>query len=127
LRTDFAGQSSSRKAPFITITWSTTASFNFPCKNKVVPWGPQTVFSRAVRVGATGKGGTKNPTYEIVQKQVGGAKLVDDDGFDASVAFSPTQFMDLTLAFDHSMHYEFNTLSFSVGFNMSQIFSRKPF
>lgn len=94
---------------------------------KVVPWGPQTVFSRVVRAGTTGKGGAKNRTYEIVQKQVGGAKLVDDDGFDASVAFSPTHFMDLTLAFDHSMHYDLNTVSFSVGFNMSQLFSRKPF
>jgi uncharacterized protein YqfA (UPF0365 family) len=93
---------------------------------KVVPWGPQTVFSRVVS-STSSKGGSHHRTYEIIQKQVGGAKLVDDDGFDASVAFSPTRFMDLTLAFDHSMHYDLNTLSFSIGFNMSQIFSRKPF
>jgi hypothetical protein len=92
---------------------------------QVIPWGPQTVFSRVLRAGTTGKGGTKNRTYEIVQKQVGGAKLVSDDGFDASVAFSPTHFMDLTLAFDHSMHYALNTISFSVGFNISQMLSRR--
>ena len=92
---------------------------------KVVPWGPQTVFSRIVRPGTTGKGGSHNRTFEIVQRQVGGAGLVSDDGFDASVAFSPTHSIDLTLAFDRSVHYALNTVSFSVGFNISQMLSRK--
>jgi hypothetical protein len=91
---------------------------------KVVPWGPQTVFSRIVRPGKVGKGGKHHRTYEIVQRQVGGARIVDDDGFDASVAFSPNHFIDLTLAFDRSFHYALNTISFSVGFNISQILSR---
>jgi hypothetical protein len=91
---------------------------------KVVPWGPQTLFSRIVRPGAIGKGGKHNRTFEIVQRQVGGAKLVSDDGFDASVAFSPTHSIDLTLAFDRSVHYALNTISFSVGFNVSKILSR---
>jgi hypothetical protein len=91
---------------------------------KVVPWGPQTVFSRIVRPGKVGKGGKHQRTYEIVQRQVGGAGIVDDDGFDASVAFSPNHYIDLTLAFDRSIHYALNTISFSVGFNISQILSR---
>jgi len=91
---------------------------------KVVPWGPQTVFSRIVRPGKVGKGGKHHRTYEIVQRQVGGARIVDDDGFDASVAFSPNHYIDLTLAFDRSIHYALNTISFSVGFNVSQILSR---
>jgi hypothetical protein len=91
---------------------------------KVVPWGPQTVFSRIVRPGKVGKGGKYHRIYEIVQRQVGGASIVDDDGFDASVAFSPNHYIDLTLAFDRSIHYALNTISFSVGFNISQILSR---
>jgi hypothetical protein len=102
----------------ITDRWSVSAD-----AYKVVPWGPQTVFSRIVRPGTTGKGGKHNRTYEIVQRQVGGARLVSDDGFDASVAFSPTPSIDLTLAFDRSVHYALNTLSFSVGFNISQMLS----
>ena len=91
---------------------------------KAVPWGPQTMFSRLVRPGTVGKGGKHNRTFETVQRQVGGANLVSDDGFDASVAFSPNHFIDLTLALDRSVHYNLNTISFSVGFNISQLTSR---
>lgn len=90
----------------------------------VWPWGPQTVFSRIVLPGTVGQGGKRNRTFEIVQRQIGGAKLVTDDGADVSVAFSPTHSIDLTLAFDRSFHYALNTISFSVGFNISQILSR---
>jgi hypothetical protein len=90
----------------------------------VMPWGPQTLFSRIVLPGAVGKGGKHNRTFEIVQRQVGGKKLVSDYGFDASVTFSPTHSVDLMLAFNRSVHYALNTLSFSVGFNISQILSR---
>ena len=91
---------------------------------RVVPWGPQTVISRVVRPGKTAKGGKNGRTYEVVQKTVGGANLVDDNGFDASVAFSPRRYMDLSLAFNHSTHYALNTVSFSVGFNLTQMLSR---
>jgi hypothetical protein len=91
----------------------------------VMPWGPQTLISRIVLPGAAGKGGKHNRKYEIVQRQVGGANLVSDDGFDASVAFSPNHFIDLTVAFDRSFHYSLNTISFSVGFNISQMLSRR--
>src|SRR5712692_9385941 len=91
---------------------------------RVVPWGPQTVISRVVRPGTTGKGGKNGRSYEIVQRTVGGAKLVSDNGFDASVAFSPKRFMDLSLALNHSTHYALNTVSFSVGFNLTQMLSR---
>ena len=91
----------------------------------VVPWGPQTVLSRIVPPGMVGNGGKHNRSFEIFQQQDGGAELVSDDGADASVAFSPTHSIDLTLAFDRSFHYALNTISFSVGFNISQILSRK--
>jgi len=106
----------------LTDRWSVSAD-----AYKVVPWGPQTVFSRIVRPGKVGKGGKHHRTYEIVQRQVGGARIVDDDGFDASVAFSPNHYIDLTLGFDRSIHYALNTISFSVGFNISQILSRGRF
>lgn len=91
---------------------------------RVVPWGPQTVISRVVRPGTTGKGGKNGRSYEVVQRTVGGAKLVSDNGFDASLAFSPKRFMDLSLAFNHSTHYALNSVSFSVGFNLTQMLSR---
>jgi hypothetical protein len=94
---------------------------------RIEPWGPQTVFSRILRPGATGKGGTHSRAYEIVQKQVGGANLVDDDGYDASVEFSPNKIVDLTVAFDRSIRYDLNTVSFSVAFNITQMLSRRRY
>ena len=91
---------------------------------RVVPWGPQTVISRVVRPGTTGKDVKSGRVYEVVQRTVGGANLVSDNGFDASVAVSPKRFMDLSLALNHSTHYALNTVSFSVGFNLTQMFSR---
>lgn len=90
----------------------------------VEPWGPQTVFSRIVRPGTTGGGGTHNRVYEVVSKTVGGANLVRDDGIDASAAFSPTHFMDLTVAFNRSILYDLDTISVSLGFNISRMMAR---
>ncbi len=56
---------------------------------------------------------------------VGGSKLVADNGYAASVEFSPTRYLDLTAAYDHSIHFAQDTLSFSAGFNLSEIFARK--
>ena len=91
---------------------------------KVVPWGPQTVFSRIVKPGKTGVGGTHHRVYEISQITGGGANLVEDDGFDASIAFSPTRYLDLTVAANHSIFYSLDTISLSVGLNVSQILAR---
>lgn len=90
----------------------------------VEPWGAQTVFSRIVRPGITGGGGTHNRVYEVAYKTVGGPSLVRDDGVDASAAFSPTRFMDLTVAFNRSLLYDLDTVSVSLGFNISRILAR---
>jgi hypothetical protein len=73
----------------------------------------------------TGKGGKHNRNFEIVQRQVGGANIVDDHGFDASVGFRLTPSIDLSLALNRSVRYALNTVSFSVGFNISQILSSR--
>jgi len=99
--------------------WTMSADFY-----QVLPWGPQTLFSRIVLPGTVGNGGNHNRAFEIAQRQVGGAELVVDDGFDASVSFSPTRSVDLTVAFDRSFHYALDTISFNIGFNISQILSR---
>ncbi|MBZ5660331.1 MAG: hypothetical protein LAO08_07970 [Acidobacteriia bacterium] len=91
---------------------------------QVVPWGTQMIYSRILRPGSSGAGGRHNRVFEIAQRTVGGAKLVSDDGYDASVEFSPTRYLDLTAAFDRSIHYALNTLTFSAGFNLTEIFSR---
>jgi hypothetical protein len=110
-----------RAGPEVRITERITLSADY---YRVVPWGPQTVISRVVRPGKTGKGGKRAPPYEVEQITVGGPDLVSDHGFDASASFSPKRFMNLSLAFSHSTHYALNTMSFSVGFNLTQMLSR---
>jgi len=86
-----------------------------------LPWGPQTLLSRIVRPGSTGKA-LHNRRYEIASKTIGGATLIQDEGFDASVAYSPTRYLDLTVAFNRSVRFDLDTFSFTVGFNLSKMF-----
>ncbi|HLJ15592.1 MAG TPA: hypothetical protein VKV15_13915 [Bryobacteraceae bacterium] len=91
---------------------------------EVMPWGPQTVFSRIVRPGWVGTGGTHNRTYELASRTDGGAGLVRDNGYDVAAEYSPTRFLDLGAGFNHSAHYDLNSFSLSVGISISQLLSR---
>jgi hypothetical protein len=92
----------------------------------VVPWGPQTVFSRILRPGSVGMGGTHGRVYELFPRSDGGAGLVKDDGYEASVDYIPARFLklsflDIALGFNHSAHYDLNTISLGIGINISQL------
>lgn len=108
--------------PQIRVTghWSVSADVY-----QAVPWGQQTFVSRILPAGAIGSGGLHNRVFEVSHLTVGGAGLASDNGYDASVEFSPTRYLDLTAAYDHSIHFAENTLAFSAGFNLTEIFSRK--
>lgn len=96
----------------------------------VLPWGPQTVFSRTLWPGWMAADGTHNRIYEVAARTDGGPGLVKDYGFDASVHYIPARFLDLyfldlTLGYSRSVHYDLNTLSLSLGINISQMLSRR--
>ncbi len=53
-----------------------------------------------------------------------------DYGFDASVHYIPARFLDLyfldlTLGYSRSVHYDLNTLSLSLGINISQLLTHR--
>lgn len=91
----------------------------------VMPWGAQTVFSRVVRPGWVGTGGTHGRTYELFSRTDGGAELVKDNGYDVAVEYGATRFLDLGAGFNHSANYDLNTFSLSVGISISQLLSRR--
>lgn len=86
----------------------------------VLPWGNQQLFSRVVRQPTT-TGGTSKRPFETQSLTVGGPDLARDNGYNLGVTFSPTHFLDLSLGYNHSVHWRLDTVSFGVGFNISNL------
>ena len=88
----------------------------------IVPSGQQTVFSR-VHGNNPGQVHHGRP-FEGNQQTTGGADIAKDDGFSAWIGASPGRVVDLELGFTRSMHYDLNSVSFSIGFNVGQLYRR---
>lgn len=86
----------------------------------ILPSGQQTVFSR-VGHGAPGSHGR---VFENNQQTTGGADIARDNGFSTWVDASPGRMVDLELGFTRSMHYDLNSVSFMIGFNLKQLYNR---
>jgi hypothetical protein len=92
----------------------------------VAPWGQQKVFSRLVTrsSGTTVGTGQHGRVFEKSAETTGGADLVRDNGFNAALDMSPSKYLDLELAYSHSVHFRLNTISFGVGFNLTPLFRK---
>jgi hypothetical protein len=93
---------------------------------EVVGWGEQKVFSRIVTKTSgprSGKKGRPRP-YQTAVETIGPSDLVKDNGFNAALDMNPTEFVDLEVAFNRSTHAHENTLSFSIGFNLTPLLHR---
>jgi hypothetical protein len=86
----------------------------------IVPSGQQTVFSRVAQ-GAAGQHGR---VFEGNQQTTGSADIAKDNGFSAWVEASPNRVVDLELGFTRSMHYDLNSVSFMIGFNLKQLYGK---
>ena len=85
----------------------------------IVPTGQQTVFSR-VTPGAGGH----HRVFENNQQTTGSADIAKDDGFSTWVEASPGRVVDMQVGFTRSMHYDLNSVSFMIGFNLKQLYNR---
>lgn len=86
----------------------------------ILPTGQQTVFSRVAHGAATQHG----RVFDGNQQTTGSADIAKDDGFSTWVDASPGRAVDLELGFTRSMHYDLNSVSFSLGFNLKQLYGR---
>ncbi len=84
----------------------------------IVPTGRQTIFSQVAH-GAAGQHGR---IFESAQQTTGSADIAKDDGFSAWIGANPWRGVNLLLGFTRSMHYELNSVSFGVGFNLKQMY-----
>jgi hypothetical protein len=79
----------------------------------VLPSGQQKVFSKLMKRKET----------------TGGADLTRDNGFSTWFDASPIPFLDFEVGYDRSVHYDLNTVSFGVGFNIGSLVNKlaRPF
>jgi hypothetical protein len=90
----------------------------------ILPAGQQTVFSRLVR-GPNATAVSHGPVFQNNQQTTGGADIARDNGFSTWVDARPSRYVNLELGYTRSTHYQLNSISFVVGFNLGQWY-RKP-
>ena len=92
----------------------------------IAPWGTQTIISRVVTAGSSGKAGgaTHGRAFEASHSTTGTASLTSDDGYTAGLSFNPRPYLDLDVGYTRSVHYALNTISFGVGVNLSSLFGK---
>jgi hypothetical protein len=97
----------------------------------VAPWGAQKVYSKTVtRAGGgptgTGPGSSKHGrVYQDNAVTKGDSSIDRDNGFNADLDFSPAKYVDFDLAYSHSVHYQLDTVSFGINFNLTPLLSKR--
>ena len=86
----------------------------------ILPAGQQTVFSRVAHGAAPQHG----RVFEGNQQTTGSADIAKDNGFFTWLDASPERVVDLEIGFTRSMHYDLNSVSFTVGLNLKQLYGR---
>jgi hypothetical protein len=91
----------------------------------VTPWGTQKLYSRIVGKGK-GTGGSSNHgrVYQNNALTLGDSSIDRDNGYNADLDFSPWKYIDVDFGYSHSVHFQLDTFSFSVGFNLSPLLRR---
>jgi hypothetical protein len=91
----------------------------------IEPWGAQTVLSRVVARGGPPAGaGRSGRVFEVSQQTTGGSDLTRDRGFNAGIALNFAPLVEFWTGFNHSSHFDLNTVSFGVGVNVLSLIRR---
>jgi hypothetical protein len=91
----------------------------------ILPFGNQTVFSRVSIVPAgTGVGPSHGRGFQTSQQTTGTADIARDNGFSAWLDAGLNSYMDAELAYTRSIHYDLNSVSFSLGLNVGRLIRR---
>ncbi len=104
-----------------------------------IPWGSQTAISRFVPVprsstqsSQTGqhnqiqlsRGSRGQRFFEVNAVTQGTASLTRDDGVGASIAISPTRYLDLTFSYSHSIPMKLDVVSVTASANVTGLFRK---
>jgi hypothetical protein len=88
----------------------------------IMPTGQQTVFSRVVSGSANTSPASHGRVFANNQQTTGTADIAKDDGFSTWVNASPGHYLDMELGFTRSLHYDLNSVSFTIGLNVGQLY-----
>ena len=86
----------------------------------IAPAGQQTVFSRVNGNSQVQHGRFFNGN----QQTKGNADIAQDDGFSTWLDATPGRVVNFELAFTRSMHFDLNSVSFTIGFNLKELYAR---
>ncbi len=87
---------------------------------EVLPSGQQKVFSKVSGSAAPGAG-SHGRVFETNLQTTGPSDIARDNGFSGWLDVSPSNYLDLELGFNRSIHYDLNTIAFTVGVNVGQL------
>lgn len=90
---------------------------------EIAPWGTQTIISRDVVYGATGTGGQDGRVWEVNHLTKGSPSINHDYGLSAGLTYSPKPYLNLTVGYTRSVSFDFGTVSWKMGINMSRLIS----
>ena len=87
----------------------------------ILPFGNQTVFSRVTSAPANSPPPSHGRSFQNSQQTTGSAGIARDNGFSTFLIYSPNSIVDAELGYTRSVHYDLNTVSFSLGLNMGRL------
>jgi hypothetical protein len=88
----------------------------------ILPFGDQTVFSRVTKVpNGNSAGASHGRNFEVSQQTTGTADIAQDNGFSTWLDASLTPYLDAELGYTRSIHYDLNSVSFSLGLNVGHL------
>jgi hypothetical protein len=90
---------------------------------EILPSGQQTVFSK-VSHGPNAGQSSHGRVFNSNQQTTGSADIARDNGFSTWIDASPGRVVDMELGFTRSVHYDLNSVSFTIGFNLGSLYRR---
>jgi hypothetical protein len=90
----------------------------------IAPFGNQTVFSRVVGPSVTtgtGSGLIHGRSFNTGHETTGSASIATDNGFSTWVDASLNQYLNAELGYTRSVHYDLNSVSFSLGLKVGRL------
>ena len=90
----------------------------------ILPTGQQTVFSKVEHGSGNPGQSSHGRSFQDNQQTTGSADIARDDGFSTWVEAMPSSVLDMQLGFTRSMHYDLNSVSFTIGLNLGRMYHR---
>jgi hypothetical protein len=90
----------------------------------IAPFGDQTVISRVVGPSvstANGSGAAHGRSFNAGHETTGSASIATDNGFSTWVDASLNQYIDAEIGYTRSVHYDLNSISFSLGLKVGRL------